>query len=298
MASRLPQRLRAFLSALVIVLITLALLELILRLFDPWGLSYFTDLETLAGQVFIPDPVRGYAMRDGTHRFSRWTAAVVDGTRVVPASSASAACTLTLLGDSVTFGLGVNDDQTWANRIAAAHPGARVVNAGVVQYNSGNVLGTLRALPDADAYLYLIIYNDVNAAIDVTTQGFAGARSAEPMLIRYADFAIRRGAGSDRPVFTDPDATLPASPDLARFLSELDAITADSRVALAAFGGEPLTNTLVERGYAVNALPPYPGQHRNSFVDYHLNAAGNAAVAEMVAPLVEALLAQRCGLTD
>lgn len=293
MRNRHPRR-RAFVSALTMVLITVALLELVLRVFDPWGLNYFTDLETLAGQVFTADPARGYAMRDGTYHFSRWTATITAGTRVVPAVPAAAVCEIVLLGDSVTFGLGVNDAQTWANQLALTRPAIRFVNTGVVQYNSTNVLGTFRAFPDADAYLYLIIYNDANPAIDPTTQGFAGARSADPMLIRYVNFALLRGAGSDRPVFADPAATLPDSPELTRLFGELDALTADGRVMLAAFGGEPLTNTLIERGYAVNVLPPYPGQYRNSFVDYHLNAQGNALVADMLAPLVDPLIRERC----
>jgi lysophospholipase L1-like esterase len=292
---RLGKRLSAFVSAALIVTITLALLELALRVIDPWGIHYFTDLEMLVNQVFIPDAERGYAMRDGSYRFSRWSATIQDGARVVPATHAAAGCTVVLLGDSVTFGLGVSDDQTWANGIAARFPDARFINAGVVQYNSGNVLGTLRAYPDADALLYLVIYNDVNPAINMAGVGFAGARSGDLMMSRYINFAIRRGDGSDRPVFSDPAATLPDSAELARFLDEITAITADERVTLAAFDAEPLTNTLLARGVPLEVLPPYPGAYRNSFVDYHLNAAGNALTADALAPIIARMIAARCG---
>ena len=285
---------RSFLGALLIVVLTFGAIELGLRWLDPWGLHYFTDLETLANDIYTPDPLRGYTLRDGVYHLSNWTLTVADEARVVPTTAASAACKVAILGDSVAMGNGVSDDQVWINQIAPEYPNVRFVNYGVTQYNSSNVLGTLRKYPDADAYLYLIIYNDVNPAIDMTTQRFSGARSNELMIIRYMNFALYHGGNSDRPVFDDPAALLPESPESERFFADLDQITADSRVTLAAFADEPLTNSINAQGYTLDVLPPYPGEYRLSYTDYHLNPQGNAVLAGMLNPVVGEMITSAC----
>ncbi len=286
---------KSFLGALLIVAVTFGAIELGLRWIDPWGIRYFTDLETLANNIFTPDPLRGYTLRDGVYHLSNWTLTVADDARVIPTTAASAACEVAILGDSVAMGNGVSDDQVWINQIAPKYPNVRFVNYGVTQYNSSNVLGTLHKYPDADAYLYLIIYNDVNPAIDVTTQRFSGARSNELMMIRYLNFALYHGGDSDRPTFDDPAALLPETPDSERFFADLDQITADSRVTLAAFADEPLTNSIAAKGYNVSVLPPYPGEYRNSYTDYHLNPQGNAVLAGMLDPTIGAMVTGACG---
>ena len=50
------------------------------------------------------------------------------------------------MGDSVTFGYGVDDDQTWVDGMARALPDVHVINAGVSGFNSTNVLRTLSAV--------------------------------------------------------------------------------------------------------------------------------------------------------
>jgi lysophospholipase L1-like esterase len=70
-------------------------------------------------------------------------------------------------GDSITFGYGVGDDETYPYQLGRllAPYGAEVVNAGVTGYSSHQVLGLLRRLLpqlDADAVTICIGWNDGN----------------------------------------------------------------------------------------------------------------------------------------
>ncbi|MCU0513188.1 MAG: hypothetical protein MUE40_11520 [Anaerolineae bacterium] len=290
----LRDHLRALGGALLLVAVTFALIEAGLRVIDPWGLRYFEDLAQMGNVIFTPDDRRGYIMPDGTYQFSHWSATVQDGGRVLPATNPAAACEIVLLGDSVGFGYGVNDADTWANGVARALPQLHLRNLSVPRYNSTNVLGMYRTVPDAAAYLYLIINNDVAAAIDVTTQRFGGAGEGLPWLVRYMNFALYRGGGTDRDENAPPTTdTLPDTPAVQRFFDELAQLTADPRVYLAAFSGEALTSTILARGYPLTVLD-YPRQRRISLADYHLNPQGNAELAAQMQPLIERIAAAAC----
>ena len=144
-------------AALIGVLLALLTAEALLARFDPLGFVYFRDQAYLSAQM-IPDP-RGYNFRPGTYPLSFALTILPDGTRAVP-DTGPAAVTLVFIGDSVTFGYGVDDDQTWVNLIARTLPGVHVINAGVSGYNSTNVARTVAQFPDADALVYLIVNND------------------------------------------------------------------------------------------------------------------------------------------
>jgi len=67
-----------------------------------------------------------------------------EGRRVTPASSARAGDSLVLFfGGSVTFGEGVQDDETLPNAFAAAAPGTRVLNYGFRGYGPQQMLAML-----------------------------------------------------------------------------------------------------------------------------------------------------------
>lgn len=68
-------------------------------------------------------------------------------------------------GDSITFGYGVSDDETYPVELARALPGVDVVNAGVTGFSSFQALGLAkRLLPGLDAKIatLLIGWNDGN----------------------------------------------------------------------------------------------------------------------------------------
>lgn len=290
----LRDHLRALGGALLIVGITFGLIEFGLQTLDPWGLHYFQDLGRMSNDLFVPDPQRGYTLPPATYIFSHWRATVTPQGRLTPATAPAATCELAILGDSVAFGYGVNDDEVWVNQVAAALPDVTLRNYGIPRYNSTNVLLTQQAFPDAAGYLYLIINNDIEPPLDVVLSGFAGSGAGLPWLVRYLNFAMYRGGGSDR-IDVDPNstATLPDSPDLRRMTNELNAILAHGRTRLAAFRGERLTNALLERGYDL-ILATYPASYRISLADYHLNAAGNRLLAEALLPTIKDLQKSVC----
>src|SRR5688572_6915252 len=113
--------LRKIAYALIGFSLSIFLLETLLRFVDPWGaVTYFTaGGPTL--DLYIP-----YGERDvlpaGVYSFPIWTAHInPDHTRLVP-DNAAGNCRIAFVGDSVTFGLGVDDAETWVNLLAANHP--------------------------------------------------------------------------------------------------------------------------------------------------------------------------------
>jgi len=77
-----------------------------------------------------------------------------------------------------------------------------------------------------------------------------------------------------------------------RFLGELEEITNDDRVTIAAFNGYRLTHNIVEAGFDVLLLD-YPLQ-TISFVDIHLNAQGNAELAALLLPTIRQMRDEFC----
>lgn len=141
------------------ILITLFGIEAALALLDPMGFTYYAEMPR---HISLRDEIAsGSAIRPGTYTFREFSMTVLpDYSRRVPDTSENADYTLVILGDSVTFGWGVNDDQTFANIIAQAHPDWHVINAGVTGYNSDNARRHMTLYPGADRYIYLTIYND------------------------------------------------------------------------------------------------------------------------------------------
>ncbi len=101
---------RRIVRILIFGMLLAGTLELALRLFDPWGAWHLAqDLQSFYGNLRTDD-VRGYVY--GRFQYSNWSATVARRTtRLVP-DTHSSPCTLVFLGDSVTFGQGVNDSET------------------------------------------------------------------------------------------------------------------------------------------------------------------------------------------
>jgi lysophospholipase L1-like esterase len=113
-------------------LVALGLGEVGARFFSPQptGPIWF-DHDGDLGAVPVPGQ-HGERTFPGAYRFSFTHDA--QGLRVVPAATAVAAkLTVLVLGDSYTYGLGVDDDQTYCHHLQEAlrsEPAARVINAG------------------------------------------------------------------------------------------------------------------------------------------------------------------------
>lgn len=135
------------------------MIEGFLRVIDPWGIYYFDDqLELRESYVQLPDGT--YTLPEGEYQLTRFSASILmDGTRLVPDTQLSD-CVIVTVGDSVTWGHGVNDAETWVNLLARDFPTVQFINAGVNGYNIETVWRSMGRFPNAKGYLYLMTDND------------------------------------------------------------------------------------------------------------------------------------------
>jgi hypothetical protein len=131
----------------LVLFITLVLIAVFLEV----GLRFFAPqiVEPLSG-LFAPDEAAGYRLRSNASVSYRSSEASVTfhtegtaGMRVVPEPAGGTPdSTMLVLGDSFTFGMNVQDDQAFParlqERLNAAGPEWRVLNAGVFGYGTDN----------------------------------------------------------------------------------------------------------------------------------------------------------------
>jgi hypothetical protein len=266
-------------AGLFMMLLTFGAIELLLRYGDPWGgIRYYSDLSRqLASFV---EAERGFMMYPGLYEFSNWSALInLDGSRYTPASK-SADCDIVFVGDSLTWGFGVNDQHVFVNHIAGEID-AHVVNAGLSAYNSEQVLMAIETM-DADGFVYVIINNDDEVTVQRTNDLPV---TPAPLLLNraaasvYLDFAAKTGGG--------------AATDEQRFEHDLRQIAARGDVLMAIFedvrGWHERVAAIVPE---VIVLPPYTA--RISVVDPHPNAVGHQQIAANLLPHVKALESEVC----
>lgn len=147
----------------VIIIICLSVLvpllgtEALLTIADPFGLVYFDDLSALF-HAAQPDDT-GYALPTGTHALKGYTYTITeDGARLTPDATADGT-PVYFIGDSVTFGMGVNDDDVWVN-ILARDLRLNAVNLARPGYNAGNVRRLRETLPSDACVVWLTVSND------------------------------------------------------------------------------------------------------------------------------------------
>jgi lysophospholipase L1-like esterase len=134
--------------------LSLAAGEIVLRLVSPAPWLY--PLDASEDTLMIPHPQLGYALRPGAvERWTRehWSVHVEineDGLRDAPLATAHAASLRAIaVGDSFTFGIGVEQDETWPEVLQhelawRTRDTTAVVNAGVPAYSARQM--RLRAL--------------------------------------------------------------------------------------------------------------------------------------------------------
>lgn len=146
--------------SLIILIACLLAADLFLVVVDPLGAHAYADDNARLASVAFPDAATGYMLAPGTHYLTRSVVTIGrDGRRIVPDTDSEADCTIAALGDSITFGFGVNDDATWVNQLARLYPDVRFINTAYSGYNSDNIRGAYENTI-ADGYVYLIINND------------------------------------------------------------------------------------------------------------------------------------------
>ena len=261
---------RTVIALLIGILLALLLGEVLLGRFDPLGFGYFRDQADLNPHL-VPDP-RGYTFAPGTYRLSKSTFTILpDGNRAVPDTVPSAKKTLVFMGDSVTFGYGVSDDQTWVDLVARDLPDVYVINAGVSGFNSTNVLRTLALYPAAQTLVYLIINND---AAPENRPNFGHLRPA-PALSWLEVYLL------NLPNYLFPAADEPN--DLPRYFADLRQINADGRVLLVAFD-EDFSRMTIRECCTVSLIER--GTDRVSPADGHPGVRGNQEIAQQMLRLL------------
>lgn len=252
---------RRLIIALALVAVSLLAVEAALALLDPLGgYRYFNDLRIFQAR-YLPHAARYYVPAPGLWQMSNWTYQIdlPDYTRHTPASKPDADCTVVALGDSVTFGLGVNDDETWPNYYAEM-TGCGVINTAMPGYDIWAVEAAYKAFPDADRYLYLLISNDADhdAAAQVRLQG------RESAINMYLYLALSGDEGQRPPI---PD----------EFWKVYDALVSDERVEIYGFQTAVLAEQVAATGRAIRLIPPYTT--RISWADAHPDAGAQRTVA-------------------
>ncbi len=90
---------------------------------------------------------------------------------------------IAMLGDSVTFGQGVEDDQTTPHYLETMLPGFAVLNAGVGGYNieqeKAQYEDTVKALKPK-AIILTFVFNDFDETLALGEQGYLHPRSQKP----------------------------------------------------------------------------------------------------------------------
>jgi len=160
--------LKAIRASLIIVFITIAILYASLRIIDPLG-AYTSvyNWHVLTG-LWQADG-NGYIYPSGKIYLRGYTATILrDGLRFVPDSSPISDCLIAFIGDSFTWGYGVSDENTFVNDIANKYS-YRVWNVGHNGYNAEQVWAS-RQDYQADGYIYLHIWNDHQAPVEVSKQ--------------------------------------------------------------------------------------------------------------------------------
>jgi hypothetical protein len=267
---------RKLIALLLGVILALLGGEGLLARFDPLGFGYYRDQANLNPHL-VADP-RGYTFQPGTYTLSASTFTILaDGNRAVPDTASEAKMTLVFMGDSVTFGYGVDDDQSWVSLVARGLPGVHVINAGVSGFNSTNGLRTLALYPDAQALVYLIINNDAYPE-NRPNFGQLHPPPAETWLETYL---------LNLPDYLFPPIEPPN--DLPRYLSDLRQMSADSRVLLVGFDDD-FSRMTIRDCCAVSLIER--GTDRVSPADGHPGVRGNQQIAAQMLPLVR----QRFGL--
>jgi hypothetical protein len=264
-------------------------MEIGLGLFDPLGLHFVQQLDFVA--PYMINTMDDYRLAPGTYDMHEWQITInPDGMRNTPDSGQG--CRVVFYGDSVTFGWGVQDQETFANQLAQDWPNVEIINTGVTGYNSHQVYNAVETVP-ADVGVYLIINNDAEESLQL------GGHTPKDTHQEYMGFGMVHGNIPATRIYFFyvlrslilRTIAIPSAPrmDMARYADDLAAIDQQD-VLLFAFDTE--LGRWTSDHYPVNILERYTTTV--SMADAHPDAAGHKVIADqMRAPITDAILA-RC----
>lgn len=278
MPPRVRVVLKHMLTILFIVISTVAILEAALAVFDPTGVIYMNEISALFFRdTARPDP-RGYRVTPGEHHGRYWSFTIQpDGTRLTPDTNPGAARTAVFIGDSLTFGYGVNDRDVWVNLLARDFTDWQLINPSMPAFNAENYARTFDLYPDADVIFVVTIPNDLTAGAYI-------APFEPPPIYAYVDLYLRTLQGRLAP----PPLNEAELRDVSvKWEASLRRMAADPRVHVITFPGAyaqqvarvvPNVSTV---GYFTSTV---------SKIDPHASIAGNRELYESMLPVVRAVL--------
>ncbi len=264
---------RTIVIALINIIALVLGMEIILRVIDPWGaLALRDNIITLHdNMIWTEDRNR---LPAGVYTFPNFSVTILDdGTRLVP-DAIDHDCTIAIVGDSIAWGHGADDDTQWIN-LVAQQVDARIINAAMTGYNSTDVLRTIDDV-DADGYVYLVFRNDAAERLqpywhlqDLSALGVYRwwlDQRWDRFALRYNYAAQYRG--------------------IDRFLDDIEAMSRDD-VLLMGFEGDVLA---IAAGAIL--IPPYTSVV--SVVDPHADVIGNRQLADAALPVVAEFVEAIC----
>lgn len=176
-------------------------------------------------------------------------------------------CTVTAVGDSITFGGGVSDQETWVNLLARKMSTVQFMNAGVGAYNIKQITEYLSML-ESDGYI-LLSYDD-----DALPRGQIFPYNAPP----FALSTYLLESGSRNPIQEDKEM----------YQQYMSGISQRNDILLLAFDSSELP--LPEK---VHIIPRFT--ETLSFIDIHPNKDGHQQIYRAVLPYVEPFVSRICG---
>lgn len=276
------QRIRKTAVFVVVMLVWLAIiLFLATEFWDPWKLGLKdADYEIVNALTCLDDACELWMLPpESTFEIGDVTVTTcAAGQRCTPDANPDGA-PLIFLGDSNTFGYLVEDDETFVNRFAQAHPEYHVENYGVWGYAINHYAQMVDRLP-ADATIIVFLTgndHDPEESLGETIQkGVTQPR--QPNLVRYGEVLWWTIKPDDTPL---DDMSADEEAAALDWFMEYALAIAD-RVVFFGFHDDAPAEALAARGVDVCLLEPYPTDTYIGPFDGHPNPDGHAWIAREI----------------
>lgn len=252
-------------------------LDLLLNLFDPLGILALQSTSNAMIFAGASHPEWGYVFNPGTHDLYTFTATInSDYSRYVPATMPGRPCNITFVGDSLTFGWGVNDDETWVNLLASELPDVSVKLVAFPGWNAANVISALSTL-EADGFVWLHWEND-NGFKKVYNEADIDNLDFRPAVVVYY-----------KSLYKSHSDTQPNPERERAYQTAIESVhPRDDLLVLAQ------TTDLIAADWMQRVEAPITVETRISIIDGHPNAAGNVIFADAIRPYAFEFIEQQC----
>jgi hypothetical protein len=283
---------RSLLLLLCTVIFVPSLMEVCLRWLDPWGANtYYGELDILKA-LYIADDKRGYTLPIGTIEFTRsgfysdggWTATMIADGRLVP-DSATSDCAIAIVGDSLTFGHAVRDEDTFTNILAGQFHNVQFYNLGMNGYNAAQALATIDIVK-ANVYVYILISNDADPPLDINQLHLAGGELFQATKQYFYHWQKIQSRGN---VALEADDVIMMPEWFEVTIADIDS---RDDVLMFGFAGEALAEQVASNYPDIILIPHY--MTGISKADPHPDPEGHERIAESIKPYVAALIQEVC----